>query len=73
MIVPGMQDTRGKESKTLTFVTAAYVPVWVKYTTAGLTLPGLGKVPPMTATEFATAIGLILAIWLGREWTEKRA
>lgn len=72
-MVPMMKDSRGRESTTLSLVIAAYLPVWVKYAFAGFTLPVVGAVPPMTATEFATSIGLILAIWLGREWTEKRS
>jgi hypothetical protein len=67
-----MKDSRGRESITLTFVAASWLVVWVKYLLAGLVLPVLGAVPPMTATEFGLAVAGVLAIWLGREWTEKK-
>ena len=67
-----VKDSRGRESTTLTFVAFSWLAVWVKYVVAGLTLPVIGAVPPMTATEFSIAAAAILAIWLGREWTEKK-
>lgn len=67
-----LKDSRGRESATLTFVAFSWLAVWVKYILAGLTIPHLGTVPPMTATEFGLAVAGIMAIWLGREWTEKK-
>jgi len=67
-----MKDSRGRESVTLTFVAASWWAVWLKYILAGLVVPHVGTVPPMTATEFSIATAAILAIWLGREWTEKK-
>jgi hypothetical protein len=67
-----LKDTRGRESKTLTFVTLAYAALLIKFVLADLTLPLFGLVPPMTATEFGVSVAAVLAIWLQREWTEKR-
>jgi hypothetical protein len=67
-----MKDSRGRESMTLTFVAASWLAVWIKYLLAGIALPVIGTVPPMTATEFGLSVAGILAIWLGREWTEKK-
>lgn len=64
-------DSSGRESRTLFFVTASWLVVWIKFLAAGLTLPIFGKVPPMTATEFGSAVAFILAIWLGREFIKK--
>ena len=47
-----------RESSTLQLLLPPYALVCWKYF-AGTT---------MTATEFAGAIGILLAIWLGREW-----
>lgn len=66
-----MKDSRGNPSITLTFVTVSLVVVLIKFILAGLTLPVLGEVPPMTGMEFAAAAGAVLAIWWGREKTEK--
>ena len=66
-------DSSGRESRTLFFVAASWLVVWVKFLAAGLTLPVVGTVPPMTATEFGTSVAFILAIWLGREYIKKDA
>lgn len=65
-------DSRGKESKTLTIITVSWLSVTVKYWLAGLTVGGLGTVPPMSASEYGAATFGLMSIWLGREWTEKR-
>lgn len=64
-------DSTGRESRTLFFVSASWLVVWVKFLLAGLTLPVVGVVPAMTATEFGMAVGAVLGIWLGREWIKK--
>lgn len=64
-------DSSGKESRTLFFVAASWLVVWLKFLLAGVTLPIIGQVPPMSATEFGSAVAFILAVWLGREWVKK--
>lgn len=64
-------DTSGRESRTLFFVALSWLAVWIKYLAAGLTLPIVGTVPPMTATEFGMAVAAILAVWLSREYIKK--
>jgi hypothetical protein len=68
-------DSRGRESRTLGFVRLALYVLLVKfafadwaYVAAALSI----KFAPMTATEFGAAFALIVGIWLGREWSEKR-
>lgn len=65
-------DARGQQSRTLFFVTVSWLVLILKYAVAGVTLGPLGTMLPMTALEFGGAFALILAPWLGREWTEKR-
>jgi hypothetical protein len=64
-------DARGNQSKTLMFVSVSWLVVVIKFVIAGVNLGQFGIMPPMSAGEFGTAIALILAIWLGREWQEK--
>lgn len=64
-------DSQGRESRTFVIVSLSWIAVWLKFICAGLTLPVFGAVPPMSATEFGTAVGLILAVWIGREWVKK--
>lgn len=67
-----LKDSRGKESKTLSFVFVSWVVLVFKFLVAGMTLGPLGTMSPMNASDFGMAVGTILAIWLGREWTEKK-
>lgn len=66
-----LKDTRGRESKTLSFVTLAFFALLFKFIGAGLDLPVIGEFPEMGAQEFGVAVAAILTIWIGREWTEK--
>lgn len=68
-----LKDSRGRESTTLAFVSAAYAALLAKFVLAGATLPLFGTVPSMSATEFGLSVSGVLAIWLGREWTDKKA
>ena len=72
-MVPTIKDSRGRESTTLGFVTVGFATLLIKFALAGLDLPVVGEMPPMTATEFGLAATGLLGIWLGREWTEKRS
>lgn len=67
-----LKDSRGKESTTLSFVTLSFFAIFIKFILAGVNLGPLGIMPPMTALEFGGATGMILGIWLGREFTEKK-
>jgi len=66
-----LPSVRGKQSTTLLFVSVSWAVVLVKFLVAGVNLGPLGIMPPMGAGEFGSAVALILAIWLGREWQEK--
>ena len=68
-----MKDGRGKKSKTLFFVSISWVVLVLKFLFAGVTLMTLGQIPPMTASEFGMAVAMILGIWLGREYTDKKS
>ena len=66
-----LKDSRGRESKTLFFVTVSWAVVVVRYALGGLETP-LGTMPETTASDFGLAVAAILAIWLGREWREAK-
>ena len=65
------QDSRGNSSRTLPFVAVSWAAVVVKFVVAGATLGPLGQMPTMSAGEFGSAVAMILAIWIGREWKQK--
>lgn len=72
MKLPSMNDSRGRESRTLFFVTVTWVVVLVKFFLADVDVWLLGEMPAMSGHELASSTIAILGIWLGREWTEKR-
>lgn len=72
-LLPAIKDSRGRESHTLLFVALAALTLTCKFAAAGLSVWGLGPFPPMSATEFGLAFAGVMAVWLGREWTNKVA
>ena len=70
-LLPTVKDSRGRESHTLLFVGFAAVILNVRFALAGFKIFDIGIMPGMTAIEFGTAFGLVMAVWLGREWTDK--
>lgn len=70
-MLPTIRDSRGRESHTLLFVALAAVILVYKFAVAGLTILGM-TFPAMSAGEFGLAFGAVMAVWLGREWTEKK-
>lgn len=67
-----VKDSRGKKSITLLFVTVSWMIASIKFLISGMTLPLIGVQQVIGVGEYGTAVGFILAIWLGREWTEKK-
>lgn len=59
-------DNRGRESRTLFFVSVAFAMV-----NCALVLGWAGVVPLMTMPEYAQNCALVLAPWLGREWIKR--
>lgn len=70
-LLPTIRDSRGRESHTLLFVALAALVLIYKFAVAGTDLLGV-KWPAMSAGEFGLAFAGILAVWLGREWQEKK-
>jgi len=62
-LLPTIKDTRGRESHTLLFVAMAFFAILYRF---------IFDSPHIDLTTFATAFTTIMAVWLGREWTEKK-
>ena len=65
MKLPTLKDTSQRESTTLMFVTIAFITMNFGY------LWNLMHGTAATLTEYGSAVALILAPWLGREWIKK--
>jgi hypothetical protein len=72
MISLKIKDSRGKESTTLGFVFFSWLILILKFSVSGIDLGALGVQQTISAGEFGMAVAAILAIWLGREWAEKK-
>lgn len=70
-ILPTIKDSRGRESHTLMFVAIAALVLIYKFAVGGTHILGINW-PAMGAGEFGLAFAGIMAVWLGREWTEKK-
>lgn len=70
-LLPTVKDSRGRESHTLLFVSLAALVLIYKFGVAGTQIFGVAW-PAMSAGEFGLAFAAVLAVWLGREWTEKK-
>ena len=57
-----MLKSRGRESITLNFVAASWLAMTVMF---------MWKGSAADITAYGLAVAAILAVWLGREWTEK--
>jgi len=68
-----MTDSSDRESVTLGFVSIASGIITIKFVLSGLdlTFMGLGKVDPISITEYAASFAAVLAVWLGREWVKR--
>lgn len=64
-------DTRGKPSRTLPFVAGSWLAITIKFVIAGMELGPLGLMPEMDANTYGSAVAMVLAIWVGREWKAK--
>ena len=64
------KEAKDRESKTLRFVTISWLIVTARYAFGGLDL-GFIQIEHTTANDYGIAVGVILAIWLGREWVKK--
>jgi hypothetical protein len=66
MKLPTIKDSRDRESSTLMFVGVSWTLVTLRFA-----FGGFFNMPATSVTEYAGGVAMILAIWLGREWTEK--
>ena len=69
------RDARGRESRTLALVGLTWLFMTVRFALGGLTFSVAGLTLQIAQTamiDYGTAVAAVLAIWLGREWINKR-
>ena len=62
-----IKDTQGRESRTLAFVTIAFLAVNAR----AISVWFYDALPAITLTEYGTAVAALLGTWLAREWVKK--
>ena len=67
-----LKDSRGNPSSVLTMTVSGVVVTIGKFLTAGLTLPLIGTVPPMSAGEFAAAFGVVIGVYVAHENNKRK-
>ena len=69
------RDAKGRESRTLFFVSTAFAFLSIRFVLGGLGA-SLGyfriEIAPTPMLDYGAAVAAILTIWLGREWINKR-
>lgn len=70
------KDARGRESRTLFFVSAAFAFLSIRFALGGLQA-SLGDfrfdVVSTPMLDYGAAVAAVLSVWLGREWINKRS
>jgi hypothetical protein len=66
-----IQLFKSKQSTTLFFCSIGWFILTLKFAFAGAELPLFGAIPGMTGSEYGSALALVLAPWIAREWKEK--
>lgn len=69
------RDAKGRESRTLFFVSTAFAFLSIRFALGGLGA-SLGdfriEIAPTPMLDYGAAVATILAVWLGRAWINKR-
>jgi len=67
-----IKDSRGNPSSVLSMTVVGVISVIGKFLAAGLTLPLVGTVPPMSAGEFSAAFGVVVGVWVAHENNKRK-
>lgn len=71
-----VKDSKGRESRTLAFVTATWLIMTLRFVAGGIEFtlgPVHWTVVPSMVLDYGGAVAAILAVWVGRAWVSDRA
>ena len=69
------RDARGRESRTLALVGLTWLLMTLRFALGGMSFSVAGLTLQIAQTamiDYGAAVAAVLAIWLGREWINKR-
>ena len=68
-------DSRGRESRTLWFVTVSWLVMTLRFIAGGIEFsvgPVHWAIAPSLVLDYGGAVAAIVAVWVGREWVSKK-
>lgn len=68
-------DARGRESRTLWFVTVSWLVMTVRFIAGGMEFtigPVHWAIAPSLVLDYGGAVAAVIAVWVGREWVTRR-
>lgn len=79
MILPWGQffrplDSRGRESRTLWFVTVTWLIMTARFVAGGIEFtvgPVHWSIAPSLVLDYGGAVAAVIAVWVGREWVTR--
>lgn len=69
------RDARGRESRTLWFVTVTWLMMTIRFVAGGVQMDfGVlsWHVAPSLVLDYGGAVAAVLAVWIGREWVVRK-
>lgn len=70
------RDSKGRESRTLWFVTITWLIMTVRFVAGGLEFtvgPVHWAVAPALVLDYGGAVAAIITVWVGREWVSRNS
>ncbi len=70
------RDARGRESRTLFFVSVSWLMMTIRFIAGGVSFeygPIHWEIAPALVTDYGVAVAAVVAIWIGREWVRGQA
>lgn len=69
-----VKDSKGRESRTLAFVTVTWLIMTLRFIAGGIEF-SVGSVhwavAPSMVLDYGGAVAAILAVWVGRDWVKR--
>lgn len=69
-----VKDSKGRESRTLAFVTVTWFIMTARFIAGGIEFtvgPVHWSVAPSLVLDYGGAVAAILAVWVGRDWVKR--
>lgn len=70
------RDAKGRESRTLWFVTVTWLIMTARFLAGGIDFtigPVHWGIAPSLVLDYGGAVAAIIAVWVGREWVSRRS